>query len=54
MSYVIYGSVRFYERAEIKILLSYLKLIVNSNDEAALQKIINTPRRGLVIKLYKI
>lgn len=46
MPYVIYGSVRFYERAEIKILLSYLKLIVNSNDEAALQKIINTPRRG--------
>lgn len=46
LPYIIYGSVRFYERAEIKLLLSYLKLIVNPNDEASLQKIINTPRRG--------
>lgn len=46
MPYIIYGSVRFYERAEIKILLAYLKLIINPNDEASFQKIINTPRRG--------
>ncbi|BBH54595.1 ATP-dependent helicase [Fluviispira sanaruensis] len=46
MPYIIYGSVRFYERAEIKILLAYIKLIINPTDEAAFQKIINTPRRG--------
>lgn len=44
--YVIYGSVRFYERAEIKILLSYLKLLLNTSDDACFQKIVNTPRRG--------
>ncbi|KAB8030942.1 ATP-dependent helicase [Fluviispira multicolorata] len=46
MPYIIYGSVRFYERAEIKILLAYIKLIINPTDDAALQKVINTPRRG--------
>lgn len=46
MPYVIYGSVRFYERAEVKILLSYLKLLVNTTDDASFEKIINTPRRG--------
>ncbi|APJ05003.1 ATP-dependent helicase [Silvanigrella aquatica] len=46
MPYIIYGSVRFYERAEIKILLAYLKLIINTTDEASFQKVINTPRRG--------
>lgn len=46
LPYVIYGSVRFYERAEIKILLSYLSLIINPKDEAAFQKVVNTPRRG--------
>lgn len=44
--YVIYGSVRFYERAEIKILLAYLKLLVNPSDDAAFCKVVNTPRRG--------
>ncbi len=46
MPYVIFGSVRFYERAEIKILLSYLKLLVNPADDASFEKIVNTPRRG--------
>lgn len=46
LPYIIYGSVRFYERAEIKILLGYLKLIINPTDEASLIKVINTPRRG--------
>ena len=44
--YIIYGSVRFYERAEIKVLLAYLRLLINPDDDAAFQKIINTPRRG--------
>lgn len=46
MPYVIYGSVRFYERAEVKILLAYLKLLVNTADDASFEKIVNTPRRG--------
>ena len=46
MPYVIYGSVRFYERAEVKILLSYLKLLVNTADDMSFEKVVNTPRRG--------
>ena len=46
LPYIIYGSVRFYERAEIKTLLSYLRLLVNPHDDAAFAKVINTPRRG--------
>ena len=45
--YVIYGSVRFYERAEIKDLLSYLKLLVNPHDDASFLRAINTPRRSV-------
>lgn len=45
--YIIYGSVRFYERAEIKVLLSYLKILINPKDDQSFLKIINTPRRGL-------
>lgn len=45
--YVIYGSVRFYERAEIKLLISYLKTFINPKDDQSFLKIINTPRRGL-------
>jgi DNA helicase-2/ATP-dependent DNA helicase PcrA len=44
--YIIYGSVRFYERAEIKVLLAYLKLLVNPSDDIAFKKAIGTPRRG--------
>jgi superfamily I DNA/RNA helicase len=44
--YIIYGSVRFYERAEIKTLLAYLRLIVNPDDNHAFVRAINNPRRG--------
>ena len=44
--YIIYGSVRFYERAEIKTLLAYLRLIVNPDDNNAFVRAINNPRRG--------
>lgn len=46
LPYIIYGSVRFYERAEIKVLLAYLRLLVNPDDDAAFQKVVNTPKRG--------
>src|SRR5471030_3123490 len=45
--YKIIGSMRFYERAEIKDVLAYLRLIVNPKDTLALRRIINVPTRGL-------
>jgi DNA helicase-2/ATP-dependent DNA helicase PcrA len=47
LPYIIYGAVRFYERAEIKILLAYLRLLINPDDDAAFQKALGAPRRGL-------
>ncbi|MDR0952703.1 MAG: UvrD-helicase domain-containing protein [Elusimicrobiota bacterium] len=45
--YRLIGAVRFYERKEIKDILSYAKLLVNPNDTVSLLRVINTPRRGL-------
>ena len=45
--YTISGSVGFFDRAEIKDLLSYLRLIGNPDDDAAFLRVINTPRRGI-------
>jgi DNA helicase-2/ATP-dependent DNA helicase PcrA len=47
ISYTMVGGFSFYDRAEIKDLLSYLKLIQNPNDSIALQRVINTPTRGI-------
>lgn len=45
--YRIYGGQRFYDRLEIKNVLAYLRLMVNREDDAALERIINTPTRGI-------
>ena len=45
--YKIYGGYKFYERAEIKIILAYLSIFVNPKDEISLFKIINFPKRGI-------
>ncbi len=45
--YRVVGGVRFYERAEIKDVLSYLRAAANPLDEAAVRRVINTPRRGI-------
>jgi len=45
--YKIYGGLSFYQRKEIKDILSYLRLLINSNDEEALKRIINYPARGI-------
>ena len=45
--YKVVGGVRFYERKEIKDLLAYLRVLVNTNDEVSLRRIINTPKRGI-------
>lgn len=45
--YRIYGGVSFYQRKEIKDVLAYLRVIVNTQDEEALKRIINYPVRGI-------
>jgi len=45
--YRVYGGLRFYERAEIKDVLAYLRLILNRDDDGAFERIVNTPKRGL-------
>lgn len=47
ISYTMVGGFSFYERAEIKDMLSYLKLVLNPSDSIALQRCINTPPRGI-------
>lgn len=45
--YRIYGGLRFYERAEIKDALAYLRLAYHNQDDGAFERIINTPKRGI-------
>ncbi len=45
--YTIVGGQRFYDRAEIKDVMSYLRLLVNPKDDQALRRIVNRPRRGI-------
>ncbi|PQJ35045.1 ATP-dependent DNA helicase PcrA [Salinibacter sp. 10B] len=45
--YRVIGGTSFYERKEIKDVLAYLKLLVNPNDSASLQRVINYPTRGI-------
>ncbi len=45
--YKLYGGYKFYERAEIRMILSYLSVFVNPKDEISLLKIINFPKRGI-------
>ncbi len=47
LKYHVVGGFSFYERAEIKDLISYLKVIHNPHDSIALQRVINTPARGI-------
>lgn len=47
IQYKVYGGLSFYQRKEIKDLLSYLRLLINPNDEEALKRIINYPARGI-------
>jgi DNA helicase II / ATP-dependent DNA helicase PcrA len=45
--YKIYGGISFYQRKEIKDVLSYFRLSINSNDDESLRRIINYPARGI-------
>jgi DNA helicase-2/ATP-dependent DNA helicase PcrA len=47
LPYRVYGGLRFFERAEIKDALAYLRLIANRDDDASFERIVNLPPRGI-------
>lgn len=47
LAYRIYGGQRFFDRLEIKNALSYLRLLINRDDDTAFERIVNTPTRGI-------
>ena len=47
LPYRVYGGVRFFERAEVKDTLAYLRLVANRADDAAFERAVNTPVRGI-------
>jgi DNA helicase-2/ATP-dependent DNA helicase PcrA len=47
IAYKIYGGTSFYQRKEIKDVLSYLRILINPNDEEAFKRIVNYPARGI-------
>ena len=51
--YRVIGGPRFYERQEIRDALAYLRLVAQPDDGLAFERIINTPKRGLVPQLFK-
>ena len=57
LKYKVVGGLRFYERSEIKDALAFFRLLINSQDNLAFERIINIPKRGIgavfIKKLYK-
>ncbi len=47
MPYRVYGGLRFFERAEIKDALAYLRLCVNRDDDSSFERVVNQPPRGI-------
>lgn len=47
VAYRIYGGVRFFDRAEVKDALAYLRLVVNPKDDNAFERVVNFPTRGI-------
>ncbi|MEM8983610.1 MAG: DNA helicase II [Pseudomonadota bacterium] len=45
--YRVYGGLRFFERAEIKDALAYMRLVVNRDDDTSFERVVNTPTRGI-------
>jgi DNA helicase-2/ATP-dependent DNA helicase PcrA len=52
--YRVYGGLRFFERAEIKDALAYLRLISNRDDDSAFERIVNKPTRGIGARTVEI
>ncbi len=53
INFKLVGAIRFYERAEIKDTISYLRVIANPHDEFSLKRIINKPKRGIGKATYE-
>ena len=47
LPYRVYGGLRFFERAEIKDALAYLRLIANRDDDTSFERVVNLPTRGI-------
>jgi DNA helicase-2/ATP-dependent DNA helicase PcrA len=54
MPYRVYGGLRFFERAEIKDALAYLRLIANRQDDASFERVVNLPARGIGAKSLEL
>ncbi|MCB0327359.1 MAG: UvrD-helicase domain-containing protein [Bdellovibrionales bacterium] len=58
LAYKVYGGIKFYERAEVKDVLAFLKLAINPFDNVAFERIINKPARGIgnksILKLKQL
>lgn len=52
--YRVYGGLRFFERAEIKDALAYLRLLANPEDDVSFERVVNTPPRGIGTKTLDI
>jgi DNA helicase II / ATP-dependent DNA helicase PcrA len=52
--YKVYGGLRFFERAEIKDALAYLRLVSNRNDDQSFERVVNLPTRGIGAKTLDI
>jgi len=48
--YRVYGGLRFFERAEIRDAMAYLRLLANPDDDAAFERVVNTPTRGIGLR----
>ena len=53
IDYSIVGGIKFYERKEIKDMISYLKLIANPDDDIAFLRVINVPKRGIGVSSFE-
>tara|TARA_B100000963_G_scaffold254871_1_gene223494 strand:+ start:291 stop:2426 length:2136 start_codon:yes stop_codon:yes gene_type:complete len=53
IKYRVVGGLRFYERAEIKDAMAYLRILINKSDNLSLERVLNTPKRGLGKALIK-
>jgi DNA helicase-2/ATP-dependent DNA helicase PcrA len=53
LPYAVIGGIRFYDRAEVKDLLAYLRVLANPADEVSLERVINKPTRGIGEATYE-